>query len=40
MLSVLPPHHLIHDARVALDDLDHLGGHGLVGIVGHRGLGQ
>ena len=36
----LPPHHLVHDAGVALDDLDHLGGHGLVGVVGHGGLGQ
>lgn len=36
----LPPHHLVHDAGVALDDLDHLGGHGLVGVVGNGGLGQ
>ena len=35
-----PPHHLVHDARVALDDLDNLGGHGLVGVVGHGRLGQ
>ena len=37
---VLPPHHLVHHAGVALDDLDHLGGHGLVGVVGHGRLGQ
>ena len=35
-----PPHHLVHDACVALDDLDHLGGHGFVGVVGNGGLGQ
>ena len=35
-----PPHHLVHDAGVALDDLDHLGGHGLVGVVGHGCLGK
>ena len=34
----LPPYHLVHDAGVALDDLDHLGGHGLVGVVGNGGL--
>lgn len=39
-LKILPPHHLVHDAGVALDDLDHLGGHGLVGVVGHGRLGQ
>ena len=39
-LQVFPPHHLVHDACVALDDLDHLGGHGLVGVVGNGGLGQ
>ena len=39
-LNDLPPHHLVHDAGVALDDLDHLGGHGLVGVVGHGRLGQ
>ena len=39
-LAILPPHHLVHDAGVALDDLDHLGGHGLVGVVGHGRLGQ
>ena len=39
-LKILPPHHLIHDAGVALDDLDHLGGHGLVGVVGNGRLGQ
>lgn len=39
-LNALPPHHLVHDAGVALDDLDHLGGHGLVGVVGHGRLGQ
>ena len=37
---LLPPHHLVHDAGVALDDLDHLGGHGLVGVVGNGRLGQ
>ena len=36
----LPPYHLVHHASVALDDLDHLGGHGLVGVVGHGRLGQ
>lgn len=36
----LPPHHLVHDAGVALDDLDHLGGHGLVGVVGNGPLGK
>ena len=36
----LPPHHLVHHAGVALDDLDHLGGHGLVGVIGHGRLGQ
>ena len=39
-LKALPPHHLVHDAGVALDDLDHLGGDGLVGVVGNGGLGQ
>ena len=39
-LNALPPHHLVHDAGVALDDLDHLGGHGLVGIVGNGRLGE
>lgn len=37
---ILPPHHLVHDAGVALDDLDHLGGHGLVGVVGNGRLGK
>lgn len=37
---VLPPHHLVHDAGVALDDLDHLCGHGLVGVVGDGRLGK
>lgn len=37
---VFPPHHLVDDAGVALDDLDHLGGDGLVGIVGNGSLGQ
>ena len=39
-LQALPPHHLVHDAGVALDDLDHLGGHGLVGVVGNGRLGK
>ena len=39
-LQALPPHHLVHHAGVALDDLDHLGGHGLVGVVGNGRLGQ
>ena len=39
-LKILPPHHLVHDAGVALDDLDHLGGHGLVGVVWDGRLGQ
>ena len=37
---LLPPHHLVHDAGIALDDLDHLGGDGLVGVVGDGRLGQ
>ena len=37
---VFPPHHLVHDAGVALDDLYHLGGDGLVGVVGNGRLGQ
>lgn len=39
-LAILPPHHLVYDAGVALDDLDHLGGHGLVGVVGDGRLGK
>ena len=39
-LEALPPHHLVNDAGVALDDLDHLGGDGLVGVVGNGRLGQ
>lgn len=39
-LQVFPPHHLVNDAGVALDDLDHLGRDGLVGVVGNGGLGQ
>ena len=39
-LPLLPPHHLVHHAGVALDDLHDLGGHALVGVVGHGGLGQ
>ena len=39
-LNDLPPHHLVHDAGIALDDLDHLGGHGLVGVVGDGRLGK
>lgn len=39
-LPLLAPHHLVHHAGVALNDLDHLGGHVLVGIVGDRGLRQ
>ena len=39
-LKILPPHHLVHDAGVTLDDLDHLGGDGLVGVVGDGSLGQ
>ena len=38
--KILPPHHLVHYAGVALDDLDHLGGDGLVGVVGHGRLGK
>ena len=34
--SVLPPHHLIDHASVALDDLDHLVGHILIHIIRHR----
>lgn len=38
-LLVLPPHHTVDDARVALDDLHDLGGDVLVRVVrhGHRG---
>ena len=32
----LPPHHLIHDAHIALDDLHHLGAYVLIYIVRHR----
>lgn len=39
-LKILPPHHLVDHAGVALDDLDHLGGHGLVRVVGNGRLGQ
>ena len=39
-LQALPPHHLVHHAGVALDDLDHLCGDGLVGVVGHGRLGK
>lgn len=39
-LLALPPHHLVHDARVGLDDLHDLGGHVLVGVVGHGRLGE
>ena len=39
-LKALPPHHLVHDAGVTLNDLDHLDGHGLVGVVGNGCLGQ
>ncbi len=31
----LPPDHLIHNPRIALDDLHHFGAHVLVHIVGH-----
>ena len=34
--KLLPPHHLIHDPRIALYDLHHLGGDILIYIVGHR----
>ena len=40
LLSSLSPHHAVNNARVALDDLHDLGGHALVGVVGHGGLGQ
>ena len=39
-LLALPPHHLVHDARVGLDDLHDLGGHVLVGVVGNGRLGK
>ena len=32
---LLPPHHLVDDARIALDNLDDLGGDVLVYVVGH-----
>lgn len=35
-LSELPPHHLIDDPCIALDDLDHLGRDVLIGIVRDR----
>lgn len=31
----LPPHHLVHDARVALDELDDLRGNVAVRVGGH-----
>lgn len=34
-LHLLPPHHLIHDPRIALYDLHHLGTHVLIHIVGY-----
>lgn len=39
-LPALPPHHLVDDARVGLDDLHDLGGHVLVGVVGNGRLGK
>lgn len=39
-LLMLPPHHLVDDARVGLDDLHDLGGHVLVGVVGNGRLGK
>ena len=34
-MPLLPPHHLVDDARIALDNLDDLGGDVLVYVVGH-----
>ena len=34
-MRLLPPHHLVDDARIALDNLDDLGGNVLVYVVGH-----
>lgn len=39
-LLVLPPHHAVDDARVALDDLHDLGGDVLVRVVRHGRRGQ
>lgn len=36
-LLELPPHHLVDNARVALDDLDNLRGNVFVGVVGDGG---
>ena len=35
-LNLLPPHHLVHDPHIALDDLHYLGAYVLVHIVRHR----
>ena len=39
-MLALPPDHAVDDARVGLDYLHDLGGHGLRGVVGHGGLGE
>lgn len=36
----LPPHHLIDDADVALDDADDFGGDVFVDVVGHGDAGE
>lgn len=33
---IFPPHHLVHNPYIALDDLDDFGGDVLVGVVGDR----
>ena len=35
-ISDFPPHHLVHNPHIALDDLDDFGGDVLVGVVGDR----
>jgi len=38
-LSELPPHHLVHHARIALDDADYFGAYVFVRVVGHGDAG-
>ena len=35
-LRLLPPHHLIHNLRIALDDLNHFGTYILLHVIRHR----
>ena len=37
--SELPPHHLVHHARIALDDADYFGAYVFVRVVGHGDAG-